>query len=46
VAHYRHPDCIWLGSRATLDKNMAAISPSVRPKISSENVARLYQLHQ
>ena len=45
-ADYPHPDCIWPGSRATLDRNMAAISPAVRRKITSENVTRLYQLHQ
>jgi hypothetical protein len=27
-----------------LDKNLAAISPSVRRKITSENVTRLYHL--
>ncbi len=45
-ADYPHPDCIWPGSRATLDKNMVNISPDVRRKITSENVTRLYQLHQ
>ena len=45
-ADYPHPDCIWPGSRATLDRNMAEISPAVRRKITSENVTRLYQLHQ
>jgi predicted TIM-barrel fold metal-dependent hydrolase len=45
-ADYPHPDCIWPGSRDTLDRNMANISPAVRRKITSENVTRLYQLHQ
>ena len=45
-ADYPHPDCIWPGSRDTLDRNMAHISPAVRSKITSENVTRLYQLHQ
>ena len=45
-ADYPHPDCIWPGSRKTLDRNMAHISPAVRSKITSENVTRLYQLHQ
>jgi predicted TIM-barrel fold metal-dependent hydrolase len=45
-ADYPHPDCIWPGSRATLDRNMANIAPTVRRKITSENVSRLYQLHQ
>jgi predicted TIM-barrel fold metal-dependent hydrolase len=45
-ADYPHPDCIWPGSRATLDRDMANIAPTVRRKITSENVSRLYQLHQ
>ena len=43
-ADYPHPDCIWPNSIETLDKNLAAISPSVRRKITSENVTRLYHL--
>jgi len=43
-ADYPHPDCIWPNSLQTLDKNLAAISPSVRRKITSENVIRLYHL--
>jgi len=43
-ADYPHPDCIWPNSLQTLDKNLAAISPSVRRKITSENVTRLYHL--
>lgn len=45
-ADYPHPDCIWPGSHATLDRNLAQISPAVRRKITSENVTRLYHLHQ
>jgi predicted TIM-barrel fold metal-dependent hydrolase len=43
-ADYPHPDCIWPNSIETLDKNLSAISPSVRRKITSENVTRLYHL--
>jgi uncharacterized protein len=43
-ADYPHPDCIWPDSQRVLDKNLAAISPSVRRKITSENVTRLYHL--
>jgi len=44
-ADYPHPDCIWPNSQATLDKNLAAVSPSVRRKLTSENVTRLYNLN-
>jgi predicted TIM-barrel fold metal-dependent hydrolase len=44
-ADYPHPDCIWPDSQRILDKNLAAISPSVRRKITSENVTRLYHLN-
>jgi uncharacterized protein len=37
-------DCIWPDSQRVLDKNLAQISPSVRRKITSENVTRLYHL--
>ena len=43
-ADYPHPDCIRPNSIETLDKNLAAISPSVHRKITSENVTRLYHL--
>ncbi len=43
-ADYPHPDCIWPDSQRVLDKNLAQISPSVRRKITSENVTRLYHL--
>jgi len=42
---YPHPDSLWPESRAVLDRNLAAFSPSVRKKITSENVARLYNLN-
>ncbi len=44
-ADYPHPDCIWPDSQRVLDKNLAQISPSVRRKITSENVSRLYHLN-
>jgi predicted TIM-barrel fold metal-dependent hydrolase len=44
-ADYPHPDCIWPDSQRVLDKNLAAISPDVRRKITSENVTRLYHLN-
>jgi uncharacterized protein len=44
-ADYPHPDCIWPDSQRVLDKNLAAISPGVRRKITSENVTRLYHLN-
>jgi uncharacterized protein len=44
-ADYPHPDCIWPTSRATLDKNLANFSPSVRHKITVGNVTRLYHLN-
>ncbi len=31
-ADYPHPDCIWPNSRATLDRNLAEISPSGTPQ--------------
>jgi predicted TIM-barrel fold metal-dependent hydrolase len=44
-ADYPHPDCIWPESRSKLDKNLAAFSPSVRRKITVDNVTRLYHLN-
>ena len=43
-ADYPHPDCLWPESRARLDQNLANVSATVRRKITSENVARLYGL--
>jgi predicted TIM-barrel fold metal-dependent hydrolase len=43
-ADYPHPDCLWPNSRTILDKNLAGFSDRVRRKITSENVARLYNL--
>ncbi len=43
-ADYPHPDCIWPESRKTLDKNLAKFPDSVKRKITSENVTRLYNL--
>jgi predicted TIM-barrel fold metal-dependent hydrolase len=44
-ADYPHPDCLWPESQKVLDKNLAGFSPSVRRKITSENVTRLYHLN-
>jgi predicted TIM-barrel fold metal-dependent hydrolase len=43
-ADYPHPDCIWPESRRTIEKNLGMISESVRRKITSENVTKLYSL--
>jgi len=43
-ADYPHPDCIWPNSQSVLDKNLSEICPSVRRKITVENVTRLYHL--
>ena len=45
-ADYPHPDCIWPESHATIEKNLAGISPRVRRKIVFDNVCRLYDLPQ
>ena len=45
-ADYPHPDYIWPESHATIEKNLAAISPRVRRKIVFDNVCRLYDLPQ
>ncbi|MGE0223131.1 MAG: amidohydrolase family protein [Acetobacteraceae bacterium] len=42
---YPHPDSLWPESRAVLDRNLAAFSPTVRRKIVCDNVARLYNIH-
>ena len=42
---YPHPDSLWPDSHKVLAENLAAFSPSVRRKIVSENVARLYGLN-
>jgi predicted TIM-barrel fold metal-dependent hydrolase len=44
-ADYPHPDCLWPESQKVLDHNLARFSPSVRRKITSENVTRLYHLN-
>ena len=41
---YPHPDCIWPESRQHLEKNLGNLSDSVRRKITSENVIKLYNL--
>jgi predicted TIM-barrel fold metal-dependent hydrolase len=43
-ADYPHPDCIWPASRQTIEKNLGMMSESVRRKITSENVTKLYNL--
>jgi predicted TIM-barrel fold metal-dependent hydrolase len=43
-ADYPHPDCIWPASRQTIEKNLGMMSESVRRKITSENVMKLYNL--
>jgi predicted TIM-barrel fold metal-dependent hydrolase len=43
-ADYPHPDCLWPNSRVILQKNLSAISETVRRKITHDNVARLYNL--
>ncbi len=43
-ADYPHPDCIWPESRQHLEKNLGNLSDSVRRKITSENVIKLYNL--
>jgi uncharacterized protein len=45
-ADYPHPDCIWPDSRAHIEKNLGGLSPSVRRKITFDNVAALYDLPQ
>ena len=44
-ADYPHPDCLWPESQKVLDKNLAGFKESVRKKITSENVTRLYGLN-
>src|SRR6266567_5422986 len=43
-ADYPHPDCIWPNSQKTIQKNLGMVSESVRRKITSENVKKLYNL--
>jgi uncharacterized protein len=43
-ADYPHPDCIWPDSQKTIQKNLGMVSESVRRKITSENVMKLYNL--
>ncbi|WP_018443309.1 amidohydrolase family protein [Trinickia symbiotica] len=42
---YPHPDCLWPESRAMLEKNLAALSPTTRRKIVHDNVAKLYNIN-
>jgi predicted TIM-barrel fold metal-dependent hydrolase len=44
-ADYPHPDCIWPNSHATLERNLAGFSETVKRKITHDNVARLYGLN-
>jgi len=43
-ADYPHPDCLWPDSRKFIEKNLGMLSESVRRKITSENVIKLYNL--
>jgi predicted TIM-barrel fold metal-dependent hydrolase len=43
-ADYPHPDCLWPDSRKFIEKNLGMLSESVRRKITSENVVKLYNL--
>jgi len=41
-ADYPHPDCVWPESQAHIDKNLGDLPESLRRKITSENVCKLY----
>ena len=43
-ADYPHPDCLWPDSRKFIEKNLGMLPESVRRKITSENVIKLYNL--
>ncbi|MET0849668.1 MAG: amidohydrolase family protein [Candidatus Rokuibacteriota bacterium] len=43
-ADYPHPDCIWPDSKKKIEKNLGAVSETVRRKITRDNVMKLYSL--
>ena len=42
---YPHPDSLWPDSHAVLNKNLAALTPTVRAKIVHDNCAKLYNIN-
>jgi predicted TIM-barrel fold metal-dependent hydrolase len=43
-ADYPHPDCVWPESQAHIEKNLGDLPESLRRKITSENVCKLYNI--
>jgi predicted TIM-barrel fold metal-dependent hydrolase len=44
ASDYPHPDSIWPHSHATIEKQMASLSPEMRKKLTHDNAARLYRI--
>jgi predicted TIM-barrel fold metal-dependent hydrolase len=45
ASDYPHPDSTWPNSKATIDKQMADLSPDVRKRLTYDNAAALYGLN-
>ena len=46
ASDYPHPDSIWPNSKATIDRQMAHLTPEMRRKLTHDNAARLYGLDE
>ena len=44
ASDYPHPDSVWPGSRAAIERQMKDLSPEMRRKLTHDNAARLYRL--
>ena len=45
ASDYPHPDGVWPNSRAAIERQMAALSPEMRHKLTRDNAAKLYGLN-
>jgi predicted TIM-barrel fold metal-dependent hydrolase len=44
ASDYPHPDSTWPNSRAAIDRQMAALTPKMRRRLTHDNAVRLYGL--
>jgi predicted TIM-barrel fold metal-dependent hydrolase len=44
ASDYPHPDSTWPNSRAAIERQMAALTPEMRRRLTHDNAARLYGL--
>ena len=44
ASDYPHPDSTWPNSQRTIEKQMAALPPEVRQRLTHDNAAKLYRI--